>query len=121
MIRPKAMQQTEVRTNMRGGPGSVALRHLFTPQEFGAPTRLCATLTVPPGSGIGLHEHAGEDELYYVLDGEGMLDEGDGVKVRVCAGDAILTGKGARHSIENNGTQDLNILAVILTYPKQTA
>ena len=118
MISRKISQETEVRANMRGGPGSVTLSHCFKPQDFGAGVRLCAKLVIPPGAGIGLHEHSGEDEVYFILKGEGLLDEGKG-KVKVEAGDAILTGKGASHSIENPGKEDLEILAVIMTYQKE--
>lgn len=117
MIRRQAGMQKEIREKMRGGPGSVTLMHCFRPAEFGAAVRLCAKLVLPPGAGIGLHEHAGEDELYYILKGSGAVDEGAG-NVAVAAGDAILTGKGAKHSIENTGVEDLEILAVITPYPK---
>ena len=117
MIRKAAEMQMEKREKMRGGPGCVTLFQCFKPEEFGAKIRLCTKLVIPPGSGIGLHEHSGEDELYYVLKGSGLLDEGSG-KGPVSAGDAILTGKGASHSVENNGAGDLEILAIIITYPK---
>jgi mannose-6-phosphate isomerase-like protein (cupin superfamily) len=117
MIRRQADMQREIRGKMRGGPGSVTLTHCFKPAEFGAAVRLCARLVLPPGAGIGLHEHAGEDELYYIIKGSGAVDEGAG-KVSVAAGDAILTGKGAKHSIENAAAEDLEILAFIATYPK---
>jgi mannose-6-phosphate isomerase-like protein (cupin superfamily) len=117
MIRKAADMQKEVREKMRGGPGAVTVTHCFKPAEFGASLRLCARLTLPPGAGIGLHEHAGEDEVYYIIKGSGAVDEGSG-KVAVAAGDAILTGKGASHSIENTGKEALEMLAVIATYPK---
>ena len=87
MIRKVSDMETEVRENMRGGAGSVTFRHMFKKDEFTAPARLCAALTIPPGAGIGAHEHLTEDEIYIVTRGAGMLDDGT-TKTRVSAGDA---------------------------------
>ena len=115
MIRKPNEMKTEVRDKMRGGPGRVTIRHLFSKEEIRAKTRLCAVLTVHPQSGIGLHQHDGEDELYVILKGQGLLDDGQS-RSEVTAGDAILTGNGETHAIANTGDTDLEILAVIMTY-----
>ena len=100
---------------MRGGTGSVTVRTYFTPEEITAKTRLCARLTLPPGASIGLHQHEGEDEVYIILAGDGLLDDGK-TRQPVRAGDAILTGNGESHAIANSGTTDLEIIAVIMKY-----
>jgi len=115
MIRKAAEMSSEVRENMRGGPGAVTVRHIFKPDEIHAKNRLCARLIIPPGAGIGLHRHDQEDELYVVIGGTGLLDE-DGQTTRVAAGDAVLTGRGASHAIRNDGCEPLEILAVIMCY-----
>jgi len=115
MIRKQSEQVTEVRQNMRGGEGEVKIRHYFKKDEFTARCRLCAHLTLPPGSGIGLHEHAGEDEVYIILQGKGLLRD-SGCEVEVEAGDAIVTGNGASHSIRNIGKSDLLVHAIIMQY-----
>ncbi|HNV85807.1 MAG TPA: cupin domain-containing protein [Candidatus Omnitrophota bacterium] len=115
MIKRKAEQETEIREKMRGGAGHVAIRHYFKPEEITAKTRLCAELTLPPGSGIGPHEHAEEDEIYIIQKGRGMMTDG-GKEIAVSAGDAILTGGGASHSIRNTGEEDLVVTAVIMKY-----
>jgi|SRR3989339_1499756 len=117
MIRKFTEMTTEVREKMRGGPGNVRVTPLFKPEEFGAQVRLCARLNIAPGSGIGPHDHVTEDEVYVIIKGEGMLDEGQGPR-RVAAGDAVLTGKGGSHSILNTGKEELELIAVIMTYPK---
>jgi mannose-6-phosphate isomerase-like protein (cupin superfamily) len=115
MIRKAAERPVEVRANLRGGTGEVTIRHYFKPDEFGAKTRLCALLTLPPGASIGTHAHAGEDEIYLIVRGSGLLEE-DGRETRVQAGDAVLTGKGSTHAIRNGGTEPLEIAATILLY-----
>ena len=115
MIRTRDAMPVEVRHAMRGGTGTVTVRHLFTKEETTAKTRLCARLTLPPGASIGPHQHDGEDEIYYILAGSGVLDDGL-ARTPVTAGDAVLTGRGESHSIANAGACDLEILAVIMCY-----
>ena len=115
MIRKAAEMKTEVREKMRGGEGAVTLVHYFEKEEFGAKARLCAKLIIPPGAGIGPHPHEGEDEIYIVTCGTGLLDDGQSQN-RVSAGDAVLTGKGESHSIRNDGAEPLEITAVIMCY-----
>lgn len=115
MIRKAAEMETEQRHAMREGVGTVSLQHFFKQDEMRAKSRLCARLTLPPGASIGSHQHVGEDEVYIVTKGSGLLDDGT-VKTRVNAGDAILTGNGESHSIVNDGTTDLEIIAVIMCY-----
>ena len=117
MINKKSEQITETRERMRGGSGEVKIRHYFKQEEITAPCRLCAELVLPPGSSIGTHEHAGEDEVYIILNGKASVTLG-GRETEVEAGDAILTGRGASHSIRNAGDKDLVITAVIMMYPQ---
>lgn len=100
---------------MRGGEGEVTVRHYLKPEEITARTRLCAELILPPGAGIGVHDHMDEDEIYLIQRGRGMMTDG-GKEIQVETGDAILTGKGASHSIRNTGQEDLVVTAVIIKY-----
>jgi mannose-6-phosphate isomerase-like protein (cupin superfamily) len=65
-----------------------------------------------PGSSIGHHTQK-EDEVYYVLSGEGDLVLDD-VHSTVGPGTAILTRTGSSHSIKPIGDKDL---VLIITYP----
>ena len=115
MIKKITEQVTEVRKNMRGGPGEVSIRHYFKKDEMSAACRLCAQLELAPGAGIGLHEHINEDEVFIIQQGKGVLAD-NGKEIEVKAGDAILTGKGASHAITNTGSGTLLITAVIIQY-----
>lgn len=107
--------RTEFREQMRGGKGTVKLEHWFKPDDFGAKVRLCARLTLEPGGSIGSHSHDTEDEIYIVLSGKGRIQE-KGEWRDIHTGDAILTGKGGSHEVENTGTEPLVIAAVIAQY-----
>ena len=65
-----------------------------------------------PGAGIGQHEQK-EDEVYYVLSGQGELTL-DGEKHVISPGTAILTRTGSTHSLKQVGAEDL---VIIITYP----
>ncbi len=115
MIRKAENMEEEVRAEMRGGKGSVTIRHFFKPGEIKAKCRLCSRLILPPGASIGPHKHETEDELYIIERGVGILDDGH-ARIKVAAGDSILTGNGESHSIANTGTEPLEIIAVIMCY-----
>ncbi len=115
MITRNGLMEAENRINMRGGAGAVKLEHWFKPENFGAKIRLCTRMTLEPGASIGQHTHEAEDEIYLVLSGAGqILENGEWVPIRT--GDAILTGKGGTHGVENTGSEPLVIAAVIIQY-----
>jgi mannose-6-phosphate isomerase-like protein (cupin superfamily) len=115
MIHKGNSLESEVRAEMRGGKGSVAIRHFFKPGEIKAKCRLCSRLILPPGASIGPHKHETEDELFIIERGVGILDDGRN-RTKVEPGDAILTGNGESHSISNEGKEPLEIIAVIMCY-----
>lgn len=115
MIKKAAERNVEIRQNMRGGEGAVTVRHYLKPEEIRARTRLCAELILPPGASVGVHDHVDEDEIYLIQKGRGIMSD-NGKEFEVAAGDAILTGQGASHSIKNTGSEDLVVTAVILKY-----
>ncbi len=115
MISKLQDQPIAVRERLRGGEGATSMQTIFEPSDFGAPVRLCARLTLPPGASIGLHAHEGEDEIYVITRGRARLSD-NGVESLLAPGDAVLTGKGASHAIANAGDGPLELLAIILLY-----
>lgn len=115
MIKKTGQQESEVRANMRGGAGQISIRHYLKPVDMKIPCRLCAQLTIPPGAGIGTHEHAREDEIYIIQSGKGLVAD-NGMDVLVEAGDVVVTGNGESHAIKNIGETDLIITAFIVQY-----
>ncbi len=121
MIRKKHEMENEVRQRMRDGEGAVEILHVFRSKELKGHTRLFARLRLAAGSSIGFHRHDGEEEIFYILSGNGMVGEGGpaapaGPLSPVGPGDAVLTGDGAGHSIANAGPDPLELMAVILVY-----
>lgn len=111
MITRKADHAIDIRTQMRGGSGDVRLEALMP--QLPNKTRLFSTITLAPGCSIGVHEHTGETELFYFASGCGRVCD-DGEYYDVQAGDAMSTGSGHSHGVENTGTEDLVLVAVII-------
>ena len=105
MVTRRNLMKTEVKEKMRGGEGRAELVHLVN-CENEKNIRLLAELTLQPGCSIGSHSHETETEYFIILSGSGMVND-NGVETPVQAGDVIITGNGASHSISNTGVVPL--------------
>jgi mannose-6-phosphate isomerase-like protein (cupin superfamily) len=115
MLKRQDEMTSETRDRMRGGKGSVNIRHIFSQEEFDGKCRLFARITLEPGCSIGEHVHDREEEVFYIISGTGTVNDNGKTSV-LMPGDAVKTGNGAFHSIENTGTEPLVMLAVILLF-----
>lgn len=115
MIKNANKMISEIKHQMRDGKGDVELTHIFKQDELKGKARLVAKITINPRCSIGLHEHVAEEEIYYIINGKGIVND-NGVEREVFAGDAVLTGDGEFHSIENREDIPLQLLAVILLF-----
>lgn len=115
MIRASKEQRTVANQNMRGGKGCVHITHLYEQDgdEFYGKGRLFAKIVLRPGESIGYHVHEGESEGFYVAGGT-LLFNDNGTESTVTAGDLLLTRAGEGHSVENIGTEDAVLIALIL-------
>ncbi|SDH80568.1 cupin domain-containing protein [Desulfosporosinus hippei] len=115
MIKHFEELRTDSVSNFRGGKGEIQMTHFLETEkdEFKGKGRLFAKNVLKPGTSIGLHEHVGDFETYVVLSGEGMVDD-NGEHKSVKPGDVIITKNGEKHSIENTGSVDLEVMALIL-------
>ncbi len=115
MIRRKNQYKVDIREEMRGGDGKVKIEHLWDEEnELKSKTRLMAKITLEPGCGIGFHSHDGEEEIFYIIKGTVQADD-NGETVILNAGDTILTGNGAGHSIKCICDKAVEMTAVIVS------
>jgi quercetin dioxygenase-like cupin family protein len=112
VIRSEEMK-TETRERMRGGEGSAVFHYIASGASLPGKCRLFSTITLEKGCGVGSHEHANETELYYVLQGEGILDD-NGEKKPFRKGDCNVCGGGATHAVINEKDEPLVFIAVII-------
>jgi len=101
--------------NLKGGEGTISIHHSFMNDELSSKMRHCSTTIIPPGASIGLHKHEKEEEVYMIIEGQGILFDGFSEEI-INEGDAILTKCGESHSIKNNGTKDIRLMAIIVCY-----
>jgi len=69
-----------------------------------------------PGQQHTLHAHAGQDKLYFILEGSGEVQVGADTQV-LSAGDAAFAPSGVVHAIRNPGPGRLIVMAVLAPPP----
>ncbi len=64
-----------------------------------------------PGVSVGIHEHTGDEEYYYIIDGSGIMTL-DGEEYEVGPGDLTAVYPGGTHGLKNHTEGDLRILVI---------
>ena len=66
---------------------------------------------IPPGGGAPPHTHAREDESFYILSGELLIElEGEPAPFRIGTGGFFFGGRGRRHAFRNVGDKPARVL-----------
>ena len=116
MIKRSAEMTDNVKVNMLGGDGQVAIREILLKGEYKGNARLVGTITLEPGCSIGAHVHENEEEIFYIIKGTATYND-NGETVLLSEGDSCLCLGGQEHSIANRMTEGtVQLFAVILTY-----
>jgi mannose-6-phosphate isomerase-like protein (cupin superfamily) len=66
---------------------------------------------LPPGASVTPHHHEVIEEIYYIIEGEGLMRIDDEER-EVGAGDAIYIPRFSRHTLTNMGNGPMKILLV---------
>lgn len=64
-----------------------------------------------PGAAVGEHLHQGDEEIYLILDGSGIMIE-DGEKYEIHTGDLSLVQSGHTHGLKNNPHSSMRFLVI---------
>jgi oxalate decarboxylase/phosphoglucose isomerase-like protein (cupin superfamily) len=90
------------------------LQWMSEPRVTGAQRMSAGIVTLEPGKGHERHNHPNEEEILFVVEGEGtqMVDAGGEDERQVYAGTMIHIPPGVYHSTVNTGNQPLRILVV---------
>jgi len=104
------------------GKGDIAMTTILPakPEAFEGQGRLFNHVVLKPGDIFGVHGHTDEFEVYYILKGEGDYNDNGNI-VRVKAGDVTVCKSGEVHGMTNTGTEDLEMIALILFCGKKAA
>jgi mannose-6-phosphate isomerase-like protein (cupin superfamily)/heme-degrading monooxygenase HmoA len=96
----------------------VIYRRLFGPEIFSTEWDHVDHIVIPAGSAAGPRQLQGFEEVYYVIKGNGTIginDEKGGIK----ADDAFFGALGEKITLTNNGSEDLELLAIGIAASKQ--
>lgn len=85
------------------------IRELMHPAVHGNKHQSLAHASVTPGETTLLHKHFETEEIYFFLQGEGVMFLGE-QRFAVAEGDTVCIPPGTPHSVENTGSVTLNIL-----------
>ena len=66
---------------------------------------------LPPGATVPPHHHEVLEEIYYIVEGSGLMTVGD-EQHEVGAGDAVYIPRQHRHTLTNTGSTPMRILLV---------
>jgi len=83
---------------------------------FESPRLLVGLNAFEPGQEHALHAHAGQDKLYQVLEGEGLLLL-EGRQLPMKAGDLLVAPEGIAHGVRNSSNRRLLVLAILAPAP----
>jgi mannose-6-phosphate isomerase-like protein (cupin superfamily) len=101
-------------TNIRRVPAFTTkdgseIRELLAYRNSAIRNQSLAEARLPPGAATAPHHHVRAEEIYYVLEGEGIAHLGHETKA-VGPGDAIAIPPGVVHQIRNSGPTVLKFL-----------
>ena len=91
--------------------GGALSKPLVTPETAGSRHLDYRISVYQPMAHVALHKHKVQEQIYHVLDGEGLM-EIDGKRHVVRKHDVIFLPPGIEHSIANTGLVDLVFLVV---------
>jgi mannose-6-phosphate isomerase-like protein (cupin superfamily) len=100
--------------SFHGGKGTAQYRRALGPDVFATAWAFVDHIVLPPGASIGPFSYRGIAQFYYVMAGQGSVSlAGRGQEsAAIRTGDAIPIQLSEVHSIENNGTELLELMAV---------
>lgn len=113
MIRRKRDMSSEYVEGMKGGKGTIRLINILEKEEMHRVGRFFGITVIPPGCSSGCHTHTGDFEIYYILEGDAVIND-NGVEQTLKPGDMMQCMDGCSHGIRNDGNCDLKYLSIIL-------
>lgn len=96
-----------------GGKGTMHIERLLEAKELGDNVKMYAKVTIDVNSSLGVHQHTGDGESYYILQGNALYND-NGTMRELHPGDITFTFDGQSHGIENIGDEPLVFMALII-------
>lgn len=96
-----------------GGAGHILREPLISAEERGPHCGMFNRIVLEEGCEVGWHQHVGDNEVYYILEGKGLYND-NGTEIPVEVGDSMYCKDGCWHSLSNTEKEDLVFIALIL-------
>lgn len=94
-------------TRAHGGQGLILFTRIVSEESINGACNFIDFTKMPPGTSIGEHSHARDQEEYYlIIKGVGLMNR-DGQDFQVQAGDLIRNFPGGTHALKNIGEGEL--------------
>ncbi|WP_461206188.1 cupin domain-containing protein [Clostridium sp. DL1XJH146] len=112
MIIHKSDIEIDVR-KIKNGHGEAIIYKLLTKEQLKEKICLFNTIILKSGVSVGKHEHQGDYEIFYILEGGGTFND-NGKEKKVHKGDVTITYSEETHALINDGIDDLIIFALVV-------
>ncbi len=96
-----------------GGKGDCVIKDIASSEQMHGKNRCFITITLKPGTSLGVHRHKNESEIYFVLQGRGEYSD-NGEVYEIHTGDAVICLDGDEHGVSNSGPEDLVFAALVI-------
>jgi mannose-6-phosphate isomerase-like protein (cupin superfamily) len=91
------------------GEGSVEVVRPLSRPQLETALMFVDFVEIPPASSIGVHRHGDDEELYFVIEGRGLMTVEDR-RYRVGPGDLILNPRFGTHGLLNDRDRPMKVL-----------
>ena len=99
-----------------GGQGKVRTAVIFGRNDFETNISFILFTEIPPGSSIGYHPHGQDEEIFVILEGNGILTTGS-EEIHVSVGDIIINQVGQSHGLVNRSSSSIKLLVFQVMKP----
>ncbi len=106
-------KKTDLLRQRFGGEGEVVLEHVLDEKLYGGKVSTFARVLLKPGCSLGCHEHNGNSETYFIVQGTAVYND-NGTLVELHPGDTAFCPSGESHAIANQSTEDVVFMALIV-------
>lgn len=94
-------------------------RIIFSLDDFEEEGHLLQTVTIPPNTKQRRHSHSIQTEVFYILEGETIININD-VDYLAKAGDAFICSPGDKHFLWNKSNKEFKLIVFKINMPKNS-
>jgi len=91
---------------------------IFSGHDLKEPGYLLQVVTIPPQTRQRLHFHREQTEVFYVLEGQAVIELA-GEEVLARPGDAFICSPGDRHSLRNRSDEEFRLVVFKIGLPEE--